>query len=446
MTSFLDFERWSARLARGSAALVLSAAMACDGVLDVEDPQAFGDDDLNSPAILKSVADGAEGLLHQSFDDFIVVTELLGDVMESTSTWIDWEDISEGRVRGNWPSAGSFSGPQNLMLQARFAAENAEARIARVLESAATTSPLTAQTQWTQGVVDLLLGMGWCEGPLVNGGVREPNTKFFGQAVTKLTKALTTAQGLSGADRTTWVNATLAARARANLLAGNNDAALADADAVSAGFVKLAVFNEGSGVQQSTTGNQFHQNRNRSGGLRRMHHARVMGTSNTATYTTNYLPDWFDNSRIDPRMAVNRKAGELGVNNRFAYYGITKYADRGGDIPMFTKREMNLIAAEVYFRRNDFQNMTTRLNIDRAAVGLANMSVPSTAAAAQAALLNERLAVLFVEGQRMYDLHRYNLVTSTLGTGRARMLPLSTTEYLNNAKIFNTPATCPLLS
>ena len=218
------------------------------------------------------------------------------------------------------------------------------------------------------------------------------------------------------------------------------------AQAVAAGYVKLAVFNEGSGIQQSTTGNQFHQNRNRSGGLRRQYHARVMGTSNTSTYTTNYLPDWFDNTRTDTRMAVNRKAGELGVNNRFAYYGITKYSDRGGDIPMLTKREMNLIEAEVYFRRGDYTTMTARLNLDRVAVGLAAIPVPASQAAAQAALLNERLAVLFVEGQRMYDLHRYNMVTGTLGTGRARMLPLSTTEYLNNAKIFNTPATCPVLS
>ncbi|MGQ0765466.1 MAG: RagB/SusD family nutrient uptake outer membrane protein [Gemmatimonadota bacterium] len=446
MPQFSYRSRKLRRAVRYGAAALMATTVACDGILDVEDPQAFGDDDLNTPAILKSVADGAEGLLHQAFDDFIVVTELLGDVIESTSTWIDWEDISEGRVRGNWPSAGSFSGPQNQLLQSRFAAENAEARVARVLEGAATTSPLTAQTQWIQGMADLLIGMGWCEGPLENGGLREPNTKFFTQAVAKLTRTLTTAEGLSGADRTAWVNATRAARARANLLAGNFDAALADAQAVGAGFVKLAVYNEGSGVQQSTTGNQFHQNRNRSGGLRRRWHSMVLGTSNTATFTTNHLPDWFDTARPDPRMAVNRKAGELGVNNRFAYYGITKYSDRGGDVPMLTKREMNLIEAEVYFRRGDYTTMTARLNIDRSAVGLAPMTVPTSAAAAQTALLNERLAVLFVEGQRMYDLHRFNLVTSTLGAGRARMLPLSTTEYLNNARIFNTPAGCPVIS
>ena len=73
-------------------ALGMMAAPACSGLFDVEDPQAFGDSDLNNSVIIKNVADGAEGLLHQSFDDMIVMNSLLGDEMESTSTWIDWED------------------------------------------------------------------------------------------------------------------------------------------------------------------------------------------------------------------------------------------------------------------------------------------------------------------------------------------------------------------
>jgi hypothetical protein len=158
-----------------------------------------------------------------------------------------------------------------------------------------------------------------------------------------------------------------------------------------------------------------------------------------------YLPDWFDNTRIDPRTALNRKNGELGVNNRFSFFGITKYANRADDQVLFSKREMNLIAAEVYMRKGDYANMTARLNIDRAAVGLA--ALPTlTAANAQNALLNERLAILFVEGQRMYDLHRFNLVTSVLGPGRATMLPLSSTEVLNNTNMAVGGATCPKLS
>ncbi len=425
---------------------LLGASVACGDIFEVEDPQAFGTEDLDNPAILSNVVNGAEGLLHQAFDDYVVVTELLGDVVESTSTWIDWEDISEGRVRGDWPSAGSFSGPQNALLQARFAAQDAESRVTRVLGSAAAQSPLIAQARFVDGMADLLVGQGWCEGPLANGGARSANTTFFPQAVTKLTAALTATGTIPAASQTTWIPAIRAARARANLLAGNFDAALADADAVPNGFVKMAVYAEGSGAQQSTTGNQFHQNRNRSGGLRRKYHAAVMGVQAGTTAIQNVnLPDWFDNTRPDPRMQLARRNNELGVNNRFPYFGFTKYADRAADQVLLSKREMNLIAAEVYMRKADYANMTARLNIDRQAVGLA--PIPTlTAANAQTALLNERLAILFVEGQRMYDLHRFNLVASAIGSGRATMLPLSTTEVLNNTSMKLGQATCPRLS
>jgi hypothetical protein len=288
--------------------------------------------------------------------------------------------------------------------------------------------------------------MSVCEGPLEAGAPRSPNTAFFTQAITKLTATLALANGLPAADRAKWVPATLAARARANLFAGNYDAAIADAAAVPAGFVKNAVFSGGSGAQQSWTGHQFHQNRNRSGGVRRLYHSRVLGTFNTTTYTTGHLADWFDPSTPDPRMAVTRKEGELGVNNRFAYFGITKYNDYANDIPLFTKREMNLIEAEAYFRKNDFAQMTQLLNIDRTANGLAPIPVPGSAAEAQNALLNERMAVLFVEGQRSYDLHRYDLVTQILGPGRAQMLPLSRNEILANPSMVDGEGTCPVIS
>ena len=429
----------------GRLALVAVLAAGCSGVFDVEDPQAFGDADLNDPVIIKNVADGAEGSLQQAYDDFVTVTALLGDELESTSTWIDWEDISEGRLRGDWASTGSFSGPQDQVLRARFAAQSAADRITTVLGAAANSSPLLTQVKWVDGFADVVLGMGWCEGPLTQGGVRSPNTAFFTQAVTKLTATLTLVNSLNAADQAKWRPIVLASRARANLFAGNYDAALSDALAVPAGFVKNAVYAEAAAVQQSTTGNQFHQNRNRSGGLRRQYFNHVLGTFGSA-YSTGYLYDWYAPTVSDPRIAVTRKAGEKGVNNRFDYYGITKYSDRGSDQPMLTSKEMNLIAAEVYMRRNDYTNMAAKINVERTAVGLAPITAPTSAAAAQAVLLNERMAVLFVEGHRAYDLHRFNLVGTVIGTGRNTMLPLSRNEILANPSMKEGEATCPKIS
>jgi hypothetical protein len=438
------------RISRHAVLGVLAAASlfvtGCSGILEVEDPQAFGDADLNSPVIIKNVADGAEGSLHQAFDDVVVVTALQGDEIESTSTWVDWEDISEGRLRGDWATVGSFSGPLDAVLRARFAAQSASDRIKTVLGATANASPLLTQVTWVDGFADLLIGFSYCEGPLTQGGAREPNTKFFPQAVTKFTAALALVNSIPAADQLKWRSVILASRARANLFAGNYDAALADALAVPAGFVKEAVFAEGAANQQSWTGNQLHQNRNRSGGLRRRYHTRVLGTFSASAYTNGALSDWFDPTKPDPRMAVTRKLNEKGVNNRFDYFGITKYADRAANQVLITSREMALVAAEVYMRKGDFATMATKLNENRTAVGLAPIPAPRDAASAQSALLNERMAVLFVEGQRMYDLHRFNLVRGVLGGDRSTMLPLSRNEILANPNMKEGQATCPKLS
>ena len=438
--------RTATKTALGVLAALTVATTGCSGILEVEDPQAFGDGDLNSAVIIKNVADGAEGSLHQAFDDVVVVTALLGDEIESTSTWIDWEDISEGRLRGDWATVGSFSGPMDAVLRSRYAAQSAGDRIKAVLADKASASPLLTQVTWVDGFADLLIGASFCEGPLVQGGPREPNTKFFPQAVAKFTAALNQSANIPAADQAKWRPLLLASRARANLFAGNDDAALADALAVPAGFVKEAVYAEAAANQQSTTGNQLHQNRNRSGGLRRLYHNRVLGSFTATAYATGSLTDWFEPAKADPRMAVTRKLGEKGVNNRFDYFGITKYADRGANQPLITFREMNLIAAEVYMKKGDFANMARKLNENRTPVGLTAIATPANAAAAQAALLNERMAVLFVEGQRMYDLHRFNLVRSVLGADRPTMLPLSRNEILANPNMKEGQATCPKIS
>lgn len=432
----------------GAMALLLSG-VACSGALDVPNPQAFGDDALNNTVIIKNVADGAEGVLQLAYDDYIQVTELLSDDMESTSTWIDWEDISEGRLRHDWASAGSFSDPQNQLLRARFAAVSAQERVGAVLGTAAATSPLRAQVLLAEALADLLLGMGWCESPLAANAPRSPDTDVFKQAITKFTTALTAAQAISGdaAAKTKWTNVAYAGRARANLMAGNYAAAKADAQQVTAGFQYDAVYSEGAASTQSTVGQQFHQNRNRSGGLRRLLHARVHVIDSVGTGEA-YLRDWFDPTKDDKRMAVTRKAGQLGVNNRFAYYGVTKYSDRASPIRLLSKVEMTLIEAEVAYRNSDYTTEASLINSlrTRTGVGLPAIPVPATATAARDALLNERQAELWVEGARMQDLHRFGLVTSVLGPARATKLPLSRTEILNNSSMTDGGGSCPSVS
>ena len=434
------------RVGRRSVLTVVGiAALACQDALKVEDPQTFSTDDLNDPSILSAVANGVEGAFQQVFDDVLVYTELLSDEIEDTSTWLPWADMSTGRVRGDWPTGGDFSTAQNNLMRARFAAIDAADRFTRVLGAdAANKSKLMAQVKTVDGWTDLINGMAFCEAPLVPRGPRAPDTELYKQAVTKLTAAMTVATAANEPD---WINFARAGRARANLLAGNFDAALADAQAVPAGFLKQAIYS--TGTQTHFPGNQFHQNRNRSGSLRRTFWPMVDTSNNNATPTpVQYVKDpW--TLQADQRMAVLHPRGRLGVNNSTLHYSIEKFKDYASAITITSKREMNLIEAEAYWRKNDFANAIAALNRNRTTAPANLPAFVATGLTGQDVfdrILSERMAELFVEGHRMTDLDRFNLTTARLGTGRARKLPMSRDEILNNPSMKQGEAQCPRIS
>src|SRR5262245_40133014 len=63
-------------------ATVAFPASACKDLLKVEDPQTFGNQDLDDPNILAAVADGVEGIFQQTFDDALVYAGLMSDELE----------------------------------------------------------------------------------------------------------------------------------------------------------------------------------------------------------------------------------------------------------------------------------------------------------------------------------------------------------------------------
>lgn len=425
------------------AALVVGALGACHDVLTIADPQSFSNSDLNDPAILGAVANGVEGQFQQIYDDAIVVSGLLSDELIDTSTWIDWADISLGRVRADWPSAGSFAGPQDELLRTRFSALNAQERFKKVLGDKAGSSALMAQVRATEGWADLILGMDYCEAPLVPGGPSLPDTEEFKAVIPIFTDALTIAKAAGNDAIANWA---LAGRARANLFAGNYDAALADALAIPDGFLKQALYSTSSAT--SFPGNQLHVNRNRSGGLRDIWFSKVDTTAAiTDPKAALFVKDpW--SGLADSRMSVEHAPKRLGVNNKTPHYGINKYSDYTAPITITSKREMNLIAAEAYWRKGQLDLAVDKLNLNRTRAGVALPAFAHGLSAdeVKARLISERFSELFVEGHRLNDLNRFGMVASQLGSGRAMKFPLSRNEILNNNSLKEGAQKCPNIS
>jgi hypothetical protein len=423
------------------AAMIVAVAPACENSLKVTNPQSFSTDVLDNVRILQSVADGAEGTIHQAYDSTIPFTGLLSDELEDSSTWINWANISLGRFVAGAPDDQNA---QRDLLRARFAAIDAEARIIRVLgDTGAPKSILTAQVQTAKAWADVYLAMMYCESPLIPSGPSASDSAVFKQALTEFNTAIATATTV-GTSATAFKNWALAGRARVNLFLGNFDAALADANAVPSSFVKQALFSTNSSV--SFSGSQLNQNRNRSGTLRRTWWSMV-DTSNVGVLPTpdQYVRDPWSNLS-DTRMAVLHTKGLKGVNNQTTYYGIQKYKDYTAPETMTSFKEMNLIKAEVYWRKGDLANAVTQLNINRTAAGLPAFALPLTSDDVFQRLLSERFATLFVEGHRLTDLNRFNLVKDRLGSGRATKFHLSLTEILNNPSMKQGQSTCPSIS
>ena len=445
--------RASARALRGVSLGLVAAALlagtACRDVLKVQDPQNFASSTLDNPILWPAIANGAEGDLMLPLDDFAIFTGMLSDELWDSSTWIDWRDISTGAIRPNRPQGTFGDGVQNSVLRARYSSQAAADRFTTGMGDSASTSPLMVQVKTVDAMADLILAMGFCESPATQGTAAVSDTVMFKNALAKLTAVLTLAQNahyVKAADKTAQVNWITAGIARANLMSGNYDAALAAAQLIPVGFEKDAIFSSNSTAQNNNLFVQGNAGSNRSYTIRGIWASQIDTVSGS-------MKDWYS-GQLDSRIPLqhdnnNSKGYNLGAGGVVKFFSNGKASLAAAPLAMAKYGEMVLIQAEVYWRKGQFQTAIDKMNVNRAAAGLPNLVLPTTGDISlwvRDALLSERFAQLFTEGFRMQDLYRFNLVTAKLGPGRLIKLPLSVTEAINNPNIKIGGGKCPGVS
>lgn len=441
-------KRTGRAVAWGLAAAGLLVAAACKDVLKVEDPQSFISSNLDNPVILPAVAAGVEGDFMATIDNLSGFTGMLSDELMNSSTWIDWKDVSDGKVRANWPTrGGNTSGPpQDALLRARFSAQDAAARLARVLKDTANFSPLMVKVKATDAWIDEYLAQDYCESPAAAGTAAVSDAQLFAQALTKFraVDALTRAAHLTPDSATLWLAYINAGLARTHLNLGNYDSALVHAQAVPVGFVKNAIFSSNSPGQNNNLNAQGHQTQNRSETLR----AKWIPFVDTIA---GFMRDPYS-GQTDPRLPFlhdnnNSRGYDKGADGvTRPFMSLNKFPTLDAPIAIAKKAEMNLIEAEVYWRRGDFPTAIAKMNVNRTAVGLPAFAAPATSDSVLTLLMQERFAVLFGEGHRLQDLNRLNYFKQAFGAaavGRAPKLPMSMNEAINNAAIGPTGEKCP---
>ncbi len=425
-------ERKRLRPAGLALALGLGAvAGGCKDLLEVQDPQRYTSEDLDQA--LKAVADGVEGDLHAVYDEYMVFTALASDELQHSGTWTTWDDLDKGRWR--YGLSGSSDGAHNGLLRVRWFARDAQQRLKRVLgEAEAAKSPMMAQVMAVEAWSDLIMAESFCESPAEAGGPAVSAQELMAIAKRELTAAMATAQAAGATLYYRWAQA---GRARANLWLGDYNGALADAQAIPAGFKYEAKYSVNSGRQNNWIVVVATHGENKAGSVRE----HLWPRYDAATFR---LRDPYT-GEPDPRLPVRHTPGDKAVDGVTPFYSQWKYRDRGADIAMTKKGEMILIEAEVYWRQNRLAEAMAALNQLRTAAGLTphpTNPMPSASKVFEY-FMNEMFAELFLEGRRMSYLHRLQQTANVFRAmndprrplPRPTLFPLSQTEALYNDNI-----------
>jgi hypothetical protein len=432
-----------------AAAVVV--AVGCKDILAVQNPQAFTDAGANSPILLPAVAAGAEGDFMISLANLHIFSGLLSDEFWHVGAWVDWQDVSTGKIRPNWPqnNSNTYNDAENNMLRARGTAVGAAKRFENVMKDTAHTSPLFVTAELARAWTDLYMAMAICQLPPSAGAAMVSDTVIFKQAADTFAAMIPIIQAAhyaKSSDRQARLNQANAGAARASLMIGNYAGALAYAQAVPAGFTYDAIFSANSGFQNNQMANQGNSNHNRSFSIRDI----------WFQYIDTIAGEMRDpySGQLDTRLLLshdnnNVRGYDKGTDGVHRFFSIDKYPSYASPISISKSSEMNLIIAEVRWHQGDFPAALAALNINRAAVGLPPMLLPTSgdvSTQVRDMLLQERFAILFGEGARLNDIYRFGLIRSRLGPGRATKLPLSRTEQLGNHNIGDGKETCPAVS
>jgi hypothetical protein len=411
-----------------AAALAVVALTGCEGLLEVEDPQRFTDADLNQAP--DAVANGAVGNLHQELDDYVIATALASDEYMHTGTWDGYDDYDHGRFR--YGDANQSDPLMADLLRTRWFAGAAQARFDSILDSPS-SDPRMAKVKTVEAFANLYLGESWCEAPAEQGGSAVPRAQILQQAASQFQEAESAAQS---AGLTEYATAAVAGRARANLLLGNYDQAASDAAQVSTGFTFEAVLSAATGNQENSIVQLTTRGNNTAAGLRQKWWDDVDADAD------RLVDPW--TGELDSRVPVRYEDGVLGVDGRTPHFSQGKYQGLGANIPIVHGHEMRLIEAEAAWRNGDYQGAVDIINDLRSSVGLSPVSNPGTEAGVRERLLHARFAETFLEGRRLADLHRFDLVQEMVDAGqfgdetfdpRPTLFPLTQDEGINNPNI-----------
>jgi len=361
----------------------------CGDIFDVENPGEILDSDLNDPELIPVLIVGLSSDVSDFVDNNTFDVARLSDEIAGSGSYADTGYFRVGiaeqdQVNTTWEQAHEAAWMAELHIE----------RIENILEPAEfASSPYVARAYIFEGLAHMSLGENYCQVVYSDPdeyGTLQPKTVAFEKAVTAFTNALAFGNEFDVAAH--------AGLASANAALGNWAQAVTEAKMVPDDFVFDIYFD----INDNTNINYVETHER--------HEMSAFGS-----YAGTFDPP-------DPRAPIT--FCELGgCNNALGADGVTtmwrqeKYADTGDEIVGLSGKEARLIEAEAALRNNQLDEFINQINKVRDLYGLDHLDAPASAGALEypnafddgwSILDGERMLTLWLEGRRLWDLHRWD--------------------------------------
>lgn len=395
--------------------VVISTA-ACSSLLDVDIPGRVEAGALDNPALAATMVSSALGQFECAYAAAVATTGVLSEEYIISSYFVNaniwgWRGTEIRTADGSCVDSRDASslGYYTPMQTARYMAEDGAARIETFSDADVPgRAKMLAQLAVYGAYSYVLLGEGYCEMAIDAGPILQPDA-VLAMAEEKFTNALGLAQA-AGDDDLKYM--ALIGRARVRLDLGKAADAVADAEQIPEGYVRISEYSESRPRRENRIYNVTIRNDFLSVG---------------PTYR-----DLTVGGQPDTRVPV-LNTGTLGQDGVTDQWAQQKYTTPKSPIPIASWKEAQLILAEAL----GGQDAKDAINRVRAADGLPALD-GSEGSDMTAVVLEERRRELFSQGQRLNDMLRHDIPfpagTNHKGQtyGPVTCIPLPDAERLNN--------------
>jgi len=432
-----------ARLTRAllAAAMLGIAACAFNDILGVHVPGRVQEGALDDPSLANTLAASAVSDLECAWNNYVAAAALIGDEFIQASGNLNQRNWASRRITADEPTMAQGScrtayGIYTPLQTARFQAEDLFKRIDAFPDAKVPNKTLLKAQVRAYGAFALVaLGEGFCQMALDGGPLMAPKD-VLAVAETRFTDAIALATTANSSDI---LNMALVGRARVRLDLQNFAGAIADAQKVPVGYLKL-VTRDASDVRRYDAlceNITCPQNRN-------------------ATVAPNYRNVTWQGV-ADPRVAVST-TGQLAFDNaQIHYFPTKKHTSRDYGLVIASYKEARLFIAEASAQMGDLATARQLINQMHTEAGIPAYDPGATdnQTAVIAQVIEERRRELFTDGgHRLNDHLRFrgtawaipfkgepgsifpNGVDATgLPYGNTTCFPLPTVEIIGNPNI-----------